>query len=538
MKDREDAYARVKQVLEEVDKAESQNQKKKEEKPITTSEPAGLPSDAVKNVSSVLPVPQITTAPTESGVSGTEILLSISSTASASSTIAPPPNPVSNTTAPPPNVVISSNMSQSRPTSASSSGQLPSIVFPTATSAKPTNKSAEMSSAVNSSNSTIPKMPSLVGTTSQTFGFSLPNAQLTGNSSNSQVKQPTLNFSMPVSATSASSTLGIGTAPGISSSQGGKGLGLPSTSVTGFPLQLPTTTTTPSITPNTVQLTTNMTGANVKFSLSSKPPSFPALVATTTNAVDAMASYSSAGSMEVASVPQSSSILGTTFNSNLSASTKQSSGKSAYNFNGLFASSTSASSLGYNSAIASSVSGSQFKNLFGNPQATTINTGTTNFATTTTTSGQPFVFSVFPSSQTTAVSSNHIQFSGQMSQPNNNSNITVSGTSSLFNQPQTQSSSNGFNFMANTANSTPNFSFNLQPSVGGANISSQASNSGFNFMANTAQSTPNFSFNLQPSAGGSSLFPNPPGGFNLPSTAPAQPRRRTKTPTRSKQKRK
>lgn len=212
-------------------------------------------------------------------------------------------------------------------------------------------------------------------------------------------------------------------------------------------------------------------------------------------------------------------------------------GKSAYNFNGLFASSTSASSLGYNSAIASSVSGSQFKNLFGNPQATTINTGTTNFATTTT-SGQPFVFSVFPSSQTTAVSSNHIQFSGQMSQPNNNSNITVSGTSSLFNQPQTQSSSNGFNFMANTANSTPNFSFNLQPSVGGANISSQASNSGFNFMANTAQSTPNFSFNLQPSAGGSSLFPNPPGGFNLPSTAPAQPRRRTKTPTRSKQKRK
>lgn len=173
---------------------------------------------------------------------------------------------------------------------------------------------------------------------------------------------------------------------------------------------------------------------------------------------------------------------------------------SVNNFTGLFTSSIATSSVG-NSVVSSSTSLPQLGNIFGIPQTTTINTSTN----VTKTSGQPFIFNTFQSAQTTAASTtaNPTQFGGQMAQPN----LNFSNTSSLFNQPQTQTSKNsGFNFMAHVTNTTPNFSFNMQPSTG---------------------------------SGNATLFAAPPGGFNLPSTAAvAQPRRKTKTPTRSKPKRK
>ena len=202
-----------------------------------------------------------------------------------------------------------------------------------------TRRPAEASCTVSSDNLTVPTMPSLVGkATSQTFSFGLPNVLSTANTSSSQIKQPTLNFSMPVSSTSttkssaglrlssplgmemapsvSSASLGMGTALGVPSSQG-TGLGLPSSSLgAGFKLQLPNSTTTTTTTANTVQLQTNLlhtskyyysligisysplpvdntvvtssgqvgtlfsantTGTNINFSASNKPSIFPTL---------------------------------------------------------------------------------------------------------------------------------------------------------------------------------------------------------------------------------------------------------------------
>lgn len=283
VKDREDVYAKVKRVLEEVDdEAESQSEclasksrlflkcncshteKKKEEK---LSEPAGIPSDTVKNVSSAsLVPPQVTnTVTTSAPVQSVEVtttkppLLAISTTVSACST-----------TALPPNVVISSTLNQIMPKAIPSSGQQPSVVLPVPALAKVTSKTTEANTSSN--NLTIPTIPlQAISTTSQSFSFTLPNVQSTTSTSNSQVKQqPTLNFSMPLptaskitpssgSGLSVSSSLVTGTALGVPSSMG-TGIGLLSSSGAGFKLQLPTTTTTTATTStvNALQLQTNL----------------------------------------------------------------------------------------------------------------------------------------------------------------------------------------------------------------------------------------------------------------------------------------
>jgi len=230
---------------------------------------------------------------------------------------------------------------------------------------------------------------------------------------------------------------------------------------------------------------------------------------TTTNPLGSTLFTSSANSMEAASVTKCNNSIFNT--SSRSSDLATSSGKQANknvvllfvffpvnsvpNFTGLFAASTNAT-VGAN-VIASSLNGPQSGNLFGNnqPQTTIMK----NTAATTT--GQPFTFNIFQPTQAT-VSSNPTQFSRQVAQPTLNPSSIFTAP---FNQPVTQASSSGFNFMANSTTTTPNFSFNLQPSVGGNN---------------------------------SSLFVAPPGGFNLPSNTTTQPRRKAKTPTRNKTKRK
>ena len=215
----------------------SHTEKKEEEKEkhevAIASEPAGVPNDAIKSTSVSL-IPQLATTvttsapvhPVEVTSAKTLIPTSLAVAASTCSAVAPPPN-----------VVISSTMSQIIPATASSSlGQQPSVVLPVAALIKPTSTQPKASSAVSNSSLTVPKVPSLVGTTTPVLSFN--NVKSTASSSSSQVTQPTLSFSMPAPITSSSS-LKIGAALGATSSLG-KGLSLPSSSGTGLKLQLPT----------------------------------------------------------------------------------------------------------------------------------------------------------------------------------------------------------------------------------------------------------------------------------------------------------